>query len=131
MNPIQRGLVELTATTVPFTNMGSHSCFFACFFSSEPFFIVPIYSIMKNWYHLNLFFQRCLLDSDFGSLLNVVKHNVHLTLLSAGKTPPMTIVKELTTKCLHFLKEDLLLFLHLKQGFLLLICTRNYCSLYI
>ena len=105
MNPIQRGLVELTATTVPFTKTGSHSLsgntqtdHSACFFISEPFFVVPIYSIMKNWYHLNLFFQRCLLDNDFGLLLNVVKHNVHPTLLSAGKTPPMTIVKESSQK---------------------------------
>ena len=58
-----RGLVELTAKTVPFTNTGSHSLGgitqtdqSVCFYISEPFFVVPIYFIMRDWYHLNLFF---------------------------------------------------------------------------
>ena len=49
--------------TVPFTNTGSHSLGgitqtdqSVCFYISEPFFVVPIYFIMRDWYHLNLFF---------------------------------------------------------------------------
>ena len=72
-------LAELTTTTVPFTNTGSHSLggntqtnHPACFYISEPFFC--FFPFFPSWEAVIIWiFLRCQLD--FGLFLNVIKYN--------------------------------------------------------